>query len=311
MMLDRARKLFTFLQRRKLVVFYFAVLSLLFALALSRFGSGIKPADLARHWPLFLGAIGFELLYIIIKTHAWYCAWRAHGVVLTWLECLKLFLISVFIDLVMFPTAVASDTFKYARLNHNGDSSSRIKAIVLFRLTAVVPVVVIASAYLLSVLSSTTYALGVGSLIIIFSGWCFRKKLGLVIGGHFVTVIWLIALSTLTTLLDALRASLLLNVFGGCLFGKVLAYLSVSQMAGWFSGVPMGFGAKDVSLGYLLQGCLDPLAAISFLLMLRLTGEIFTACLGWCLASKETFRLLRQQERNSKTGCQGDPDLIK
>ena len=101
-----------------------------------------------------------------------------------------------------------------------------------------------------------------------------------------------VVLTCVLILMEFLRVTILLRLFHFRPSFDFFLWFFLSHVIGVASGVPSGLGVKDVALGIYLKGFLSVPEIALFLILCRLTGEVFSAFLGWCVAGQHALGVL-------------------
>jgi len=248
---------------------------------------------------LLLGAFVLSTVFTLVKALAWKIAFKAEEIDLSYYECVKIFSLSSLVDFLFFPSTISADLFKLAYLKNYG-IAQKLRAIVLFRVAT-------SSAYALVLIA---YFAQVSVLLTLFGllAFClvvFRRYQPGAMAAYFRRVAWVFGALVLLTLLVICitfsRAYLLAGLFDAALPLRFLFEYVVSHFVGVLSAVPMGLGAKDLSLGYFLSEHLSTEQIGLFLILLRLSGEVYGALLGWLFSAGMSMGLFRDFLRQGKT----------
>ena len=104
-------RVYNVLTHRRLILFYFVLLTvLLITLVQTHFnislGEVVKKNGLSLTL-VFLLSVSF----ILLKSCAWFWAWRSQEICVSYVGSLKLFLMASFVDLFVYPSKISSDLF--------------------------------------------------------------------------------------------------------------------------------------------------------------------------------------------------------
>ena len=112
---------------------------------------------------------------------------------------------------------------------------------------------------------------------------------------NLVVIVTILFLSLSNILVEFFRASLILYVLGFNINLNFFFIFMVASVLGSASFLPLGLGVKDFSLGAYLYKFMPLVPITLFLIILRLSGEIFSACLGWLLFGREFVKLKKEK----------------
>lgn len=279
------RGLVKLLLRRESIVFGFVMLTALLLLFVAQKADQGVVAKLWTSPQLLAEVLLLQSLYILTKSSGWYIAWRSQAVEITYRESVSLFLMSAFVDLLVFPTAVSSDLFKLAYLKR-ADRSQKLSAILICRAATITPYVAAVFIFLITRSSNWIWA-GFG-FVAIAVGYLF-KRFNSVLRTNWGTYIRIVAMTVAALFFDCARARCLLALFGLSSGLDFLGQFSVCHVLGILTALPFGLGTKDAGYFYFLNGVLSHADIAAFLILLRLTGEIPSALCGWLIAGRKTI----------------------
>lgn len=264
----------------------FLILSVLFVLTLRNSYSLWGKGDVVLYvewWnvvAIFLTSIGF----ILCKACALFFSARAAGVDIGFKKAAKLLTQSVLVEITMFPSKVAGDTFKYFRLP-TCEQSQKVMTILLFRCTSFSPFLLLLFLYPESVFSWLFCG-----LLLVVSIWMILKKTK-------NTILWGAVFSSIcghffALLLWAFQSYLLLRMLSPTApsFFYFIGVFLMAQIAASVSNLPFGIGVKEVFFGFTLSSFLGADQLIIFLILQRLSGELLTALIGWVTMLPEIFQ---------------------
>ena len=289
---SRISRIYFALIRRELIVCYFVLLSLLLIYALQRINDLSAIELFTANKGTIVCCLALSFLYACVKAVVWCVAWRSQEMNIPFLISLKIFYVSAFIDLLVFPSRLSSDVYRATYLNEF-PLRNRIRSIVLFRVGATLPYLLIVTYYLIQ---NRYFLLMICFLLIgLFGLW----KKGVARQVHFLAEAWLPLLVVFTSSLflifvDFFRAFFILAIFDYHATAEFLLWWGVSYTIGTASGLPLGLGPTDASLAFYLNEVLSAHEITIFLVLLRVTGEIFSAAIGWILSGKDTIEMIKR-----------------
>jgi len=281
----------------------FVILSILFFEA-ARTTASVGILELLGNNLHLLGAVlCLALVFAAVKICCWRVVFRCHGISLTFSKLIELFYISAFIDLLVFPARVASDSYK-ALVLKDFPLRDRLKAIVLFRVASTLPFILVVLGFLFVRNSIVTLLILVLLIVLLF---VVRARLGflkeaLAKKGAFLYVL----LATLLLIVsEYYRASFLLMLFKLAPEPLFLLEFGLAHAVGVVSGLPIGLGAEDLSLAFFLRDDLSLVEIAIFLAVFRLSGEFFSAFIGWGISGKQSIsrilNALKEQHAGKRT----------
>lgn len=288
------------LTRQRLSPLYFILLTLLFFYFIkTKLDTSPFQLILSQKY-VVLAALGISMTFIFLKAFAWYLSWHSQNILISYFQTFNIFLIAAAVELLVYPAKVSADLFSISYLK-NYRIAQKVKSVLLFRIGAITPFIVI-SFFWLAIHHVFYFGIGITifMVVIIKFGSGFFKRLqsmphlGKTLGS-------VIVISCLTILVEFIRISVLLSLFHFPTSIDFFLWFIVSHSLGVASGIPSGLGVKDVSLGMYLRGFIAPGDIALFLIISRLTGEIFTASLGWCVAGRQVFQLMTQANPTATT----------
>jgi uncharacterized membrane protein YbhN (UPF0104 family) len=288
---DSFNKFYQFLTQKKLGLFYFIVLTVLLILFFQKKIDHVLIQTLLKNRDTIAMALGISLIFILTKSLGWFYTWRSQNILLSYLNSGRLFLMASAIDLLVYPAKISADLFSIAYLK-DYNLTQKTKAVLLFRICAILPFIVLTS-YWLARHSFFYLLIGFALLGIVLKlpSRYLRQLKGIL--PYWKTMLILVTLTLITLLVEFARISILLRIFRFNITPDFLLWFVVSHSLGVASGIPAGLGVKDAALVFYLAGMLSPAEIAVFLILLRFTGEIFSAFLGWCLAGQQALQLLR------------------
>lgn len=277
----------SFIEKKRLFwLLPFLILSVIFLLTLGKSYNLWQQGEIAvsvRYWDLtaiFLASIGF----ILCKAGALYCSAQAVGVNIEFSAATKLLTQSVLIEITMFPSKVAGDTYKYFRLPTK-EKKRKLMTVMVFRCTSFLPFLLFLFLYPESIFSW----LFCGTLLVAVT-WTLLKKTP----GHISWSLVVISASGhfLALLIWAFQGYLLLRILGDSTpnFLYFIGIFLIAQVAAAVSNLPFGLGVKEVFFGYTLSTFLGVEQLLLFLILQRLSGELMTALIGWLTLLPEIFQ---------------------
>lgn len=274
---------------RTAVGLVFALLTLLGVQLLQRESVRVEALPpLTLGWPLLVIALLGQLGYIVGRSITWLYSWRQHGVMLSFAESLRLFLVSAAIDAVVFPSAVSSDLYKIAYLK-SVPLTTKLSAILHLRIGILLPYFAVAGAGLVG-WEMTTVAFTLAALALSLP----RIRTWIAITCKFPlrpsVILGVTLYDALTTICNFTRVWAILAALG---YPHLLPLeFAVGHLSGALSGVPMGLGARDASWTYFLHNHLSIERIALFLVAHRLSGELLSGVLGWLVAADQVTRFL-------------------
>jgi hypothetical protein len=225
-------------------------------------------------------------------------------------EAIWIFLVSVFIEVVIPFSSIGSDTFKtwfYRKLG----VMRVVEGIVLFRIAHGVNYIAI---LLLVLLSRQAFiviiVVALAGLLFINNLLCRTETLSRMGYSNIITTLLLTCSGHALALLSDLgRISLLLMAFGAAPSIEILLWYLVAHVLGMISQLPLGIGVKDIGLYFILLPLLETSEIFTFLLLLRFSGEGFSALLGYVLGAGRLLRQYRvaQSEKARQDSPPTDP----
>lgn len=277
----------SFIEKNRLLWFLaFLTLSVFFLLTLDTSYNVWQLGEIpvrAGCWDLtaiFIASIGF----ILCKAGALYFSTQAVGVNIKFSAATKLLTQSVLIEITMFPSKIAGDTYKYFRLPTKR-KKRKVMAVMVFRCTSFLPFLLFIVLYPKSILSWLFCA-----TLLITVTWILCKKTT----GHISwTLVFLSASGHfLALLIWAFQGYILLTVLSDSAPGFIyfVGIFLIAQVAAAASNLPFGLGIKEIFFGYTLSSFLGVEQLILFLILQRLSGELLTAFLGWLTLLPEIFK---------------------
>ena len=275
----------------------FLILSVIFLLILSQSYSlwGQGNIVLQVEWwnviAIFLTSIGF----ILCKAGALFFSARAAGGDIGFRSAAKLLTQSVLVEITMFPSKVAGDTFKYFRLPTR-EKAQKVMTVVLFRCTSFSPFLLLLVLY-----PDSVYSWFLCGLLLVVSIWIILKKTKSKI--LWTAVFYSVCGHFLALLFWAFQGYLLLRMLSPSDpgFFYFIGIFLIAQIVAAASNLPFGVGVKEVLFGFTLSSFLGADQLIIFLILQRLSGELLTALIGWLTMFPEIFK--RRLNARSKDLC--------
>lgn len=232
-----------------------------------------------------LGFFAFSNIYLVFKGLALRQAALCAGVKTTFWRATRVFCESAVVGLLAFPGKVGSDVYKYARLAE-ADRKSRIKAIVVYRVAAIVAVLALSA--LVSIMwaerfawkSKLVWAVPVVVLMVIVLKFQARMREWLATFGRSVLVVVPYSLAALAAKIGGTAILLGVSLDGG-LVEVAAAFLLIGSLAS-LSQMPAGVGMLDAGYAVFLTKYIGTTGAeaATFLIAFRLFGPVYTAALG-------------------------------
>lgn len=294
---NKFKKITNFFYRKEVFLVFFLILSALFVYAISRMElNQVKNFIQLNYFKIILLFI-LAIIFSMIRSLSFKLALNSKKIDFTFLKSFKFFLMSMLIEVTVFPSKVASDIFKFYYLKKYS-WKPKLQAILLFRIGIMfgflIPVLI------LLFLKNTLWGVLVLLIIIlvvffytIFSKYNKFKKYLEIIKNNTFTLLKISLLNMGSLIIDVLRISILASLFGiGFSIDFMLVYF-VAIVLGVISNLPIGIGVKEISLGTYLSTLIGVDQVIIFLVLFRLTGELFSGFLGWVLFGKESLDKLR------------------
>ncbi len=263
----------------------FLILSVIFLLILSESYNVWQQGEImlqVEPWnvmAIFLASGGF----ILCKAGSLFFSARAAGVTIGFKDTAKLLTQSVLVEITMFPSKVAGDTFKYFRLPSCAQAQ-KVMTVLLFRCTSFSPFLLFLFIY-----PDSAYSWLFCGILLIISTWMIIKKTK----GHILwaAVFFSVCGHFVALLLWAFQGYLLLQLLSPSAppFLYFIGIFLMVQIAAAASNLPFGIGVKEVLFSFTLSSFLGADQLIMFLILQRLSGELLTAFIGWLTLLPEIF----------------------
>lgn len=255
----------------------FLVLSVIFVLIVSESLSVWQQEAVVLKIELWniVAIIATSIGFILCKSASLFYSARATGANIRLKDAAKLLTQSVLVEITMFPSKLAGDTFKYFRLPGR-NQTQKVMTVMIFRCTSFAPFLLLLFLYPDSIYSWVFC----GCLLTAFI-WLLAKKLQ----GHISwTALFLSTCGHFFALLFwSCQGYLLLRLLSPSppSFLAFVGIFLIVQIAASVSNLPFGIGVKEVLFGFTLSSFLGADQMIIFLILLRLSGELLTASIGW------------------------------
>lgn len=269
---------------------FFAVVNLLFFMVLKRAFSGVDWSVFSNHFFTLLTCVGFSLVYSIVSAVNWKIICDSQNISFTLRESFKIICVSSLIDVVVFPSRISSDVYRASRLKDRGIRTG-VQVTAAYRVGKIIPFLILTPLLLIKDGAIPGKSLLFIVALLAIGGYLVRKAPQLT--PFWKPLLIVLALNTLLLLTEYTRTYLLLSLFHPFDYQHMLTSFLLSNSAGAASGIPLGLGAKDVSWGLLLKSTLTPAHLALFLLLLRLTGELFNALLGWIFSGRKILTWIK------------------
>lgn len=288
------KKINRFLSSPIFIISGFSVLTLLLISFLNRHYTEFDWNLPLHHLPLIFMSLCLSLLFLCVSSWQWKIAARSFKIYLPISTAFSTTLTCSLIDLLVFPSKVSSDVFRSKSLG-GVEFKESLKVVLFYRAAKAGPFLILTPLALLLVGVSPLWV-GLGMMALIAAGLRFSGRI------KSLAPSWknLGVASLLTGLLiftESVRSWLLIRLFHDVAMGSVMASHLISVGAGNLSGIPLGLGTKDLSWGLMLKNYLSGPQIILFLLLLRLTGEIFGAVLGWIVSGKKIWSIIKNTRK--------------
>ena len=242
---------------------------------------------------IILAAVAVNLGYVFLKALVLFGAVKSQKINYNFWQSLGLLLRADFINLTTFPGKLISDGYKFFALRSTNKSGS-LAATIIFRLA-----LMLGGLWWLALAVGRAGSPGVVLVILLV------MVLAAVLGGEkywrryrLVLTRWRLVLITLALSLVAAGSIGLLffyfvllgSLFGlNISFGLFSIFIFVYVLSG-LSNLPFGLGVMEISYFIYLSPDLSLPAIITFLALLRLTGPLLVALVGWFLLSRRVAR---------------------
>ncbi|MBL7661449.1 hypothetical protein JNK13_01735 [bacterium] len=194
---------------------------------------------------------------------------------------------ATFVDLTVFPARISSDIYRYQTLS-GISAPAKLRTVATYRLSTMIPLILVIFYALCSEVTTEIWSLFLALLGLSVGLVIYRifRRYNFFNSSDLILLAKLAALGVLALLVDLFRSYLLISTFTVMPFAEYATKHLIAQGIGALSGLPLGIGAKDLSLIYFFKSILTSPQVGAFIAVQRLTGELLGAFLGFLLSLK-------------------------
>lgn len=265
---------------------FLLIATIIFVRLFWKYGHDIELDLVIRYWPLLLLVAVLSFAHMALKGAVLYVSSRRLGFQKPFMYFVKAHCISTFIEISTLSGKFGSDTFKYIYWK-DASRAQRFKIILLFRLSNIPAV----CCGLIPVFFRGPF-FWTWFILIIAAGWFLVikierdfKKEG--IRPYSVTFLSASYLQTAALAVGLFQFYLLLAIYEVGELWPVLSSYMTSLIIGSISLLPLGLGAKDLTLLVQLKPYMPVASILAVLLLQRVTGDFITAGTGWYFSMRE------------------------